>query len=276
MSGISAAAVKALRDRTQLPMLECKKALEEAEGDENKAIELLRKRGAKTMESRLGRATSFGRYGLYASPTVGALVEVRCESDPVAGSPVFVQLASDLACRLATGPGAADAEALLAQPSPSDPSQKLQQQFDDLTNKIREVFRIERMVRFDGPCAGYVHHTGTTGVLLEVEGSNAEAAKDICMHIAAMRPASVSKDDLDPSVIEKEREILTEAARAEGKPEAIIGKMVEGRLKNFYAERCLLEQPFVKDQAKSVGEMAQEAGLKVGRFVLWEIGRATE
>lgn len=276
MSGISAAAVKALRDRTQLPMLECKKALEEAEGDEAKAIELLRKRGMKTMEGRSGRATSFGRYGLYATPEVGALVEVRCESAPVAGSPTFVELATDMARQLATGPGADSAAALLAQPSSVSPGQLLQQYVDELTNKIREVFRVERMVRFDGPCAGYVHHNGAVGVLLEVEGIPGDVAKDICMHIAAMRPASVSVEDLDPTVVEKEREILTEAARAEGKPDAIIGKMVEGRLKNFYAERCLLEQPFVKDQAKTVGQVAQEAGFKVKRFVLWEIGRVTE
>lgn len=140
-------------------------------------------------------------------------------------------------------------------------------------NRIRENFKFERMERIDGPCAGYAHHNGATAVILNMEGDSEDVARDVCMHVVAMRPAALSKDDLDPAMIEKEREILTEQARGEGKPESIIEKMVEGRLRNFYAERCLTEQIFVKaeDGKTTVGKAAKQAGLKLLRF---EIGRA--
>ncbi len=182
----------------------------------------------------------------------------------------FVQLANDLARQLAAGPGADSPEALLAQPSPGKKT-TLRQQFDELNNRIREVFKVERIVRIDGHCGGYAHHNGAAGVLLEFEGGSAELAKEICMHVAAMRPAVLYKEELDPAVVAKEREILSEAARKEGKPENIIAKMVEGRLRNFYAECCLAEQPFVKDDKKTVGQVAKEAGMKLVRFLRWEL-----
>ncbi len=273
MAEISAAAVKTLRDRTGLPMMDCKKALQEAGGDLDKAVELLRKAGAKTMEKRAGRTTSAGRITIFLGPDgkVGTMIDLRCESAPVAVNDQFVQLANDIAQQLATGPGAASPEDLLAQPSPSKTAPTLKQQFDDLNNRIREVFKLEQIIRIDGQVGGYAHHNGATGVLLEYEGGNAELAKDICMHVAAMRPAVLYKEELDPAVVEKEREILSAAARQEGKPENIIAKMVEGRLRNFYAECCLAEQPFVKDDKKTVGQAAKEAGMKMVRFVRWEL-----
>ncbi len=273
MAEITAAAVRTLRERTGLPMMDCKKALQDAGGDADKAVELLRKAGAKMMEKRAGRATTAGRIAVYVAPDghVGAMVDLRCESAPVAVNDQFVQLANDLAQQMATGPGAASPEALLTQPSPSKAASTLQQQFDDLNNRIREVFRVERIVRIDGGCGGYGHHNGAAGVLLQFEDGNAELAKDICMHVAAMRPAVLYKEELDPAVVAKEREILSEAARKEGKPEKIIDKMVEGRLRNFYAECCLTEQPFVKDDKKAVGQVAKEAGMKLVRFIRWEL-----
>jgi elongation factor Ts len=273
MPEITAAAVKSLRERTNLPMMDCKKALQDAGGDIDKAVELLRKAGAKLMEKRVGRATISGRIAVYVTPdaSVGAMVDLRCESAPVANNEQFVQLANDLARQLATGPGADTPEALLAQPSPSKAAPTLKQQFDELNNKIREVFKLERIVRIDGHCGGYAHHNGATGVLLCYDGSSAELARDICMHVAAMRPAALAKEELDPAVVAKEREILSEAARKEGKPENIIAKMVEGRLRNFYAECCLAEQPFVKDDKKTVGQAAKEAGVKLVRFVRFEL-----
>lgn len=273
MAEITAAVVKSLRDRTNLPMMDCKKALQEAGGDIEKAVELLRKAGAKLMEKRSGRATTSGRITVYLSPdaTVGTMIDLRCESAPVASNDEFVQLSNDLAQQLAAGPGAASPEALMAQPSPSKKAPTLQQQFDDLNNKIREVFKLEQIVRIDGRCGGYAHHNGATGVLLQYEGNNAELARDICMHVAAMRPAALHKEELDPALVAKEKEILSEAARKEGKPENIIEKMVEGRLRNFYAECCLAEQPFVKDDKKTVGQVAKEAGMKLIKFVRWEL-----
>jgi elongation factor Ts len=247
--------------------------LQQSGGDIQAAIELLRKEGKKTMEKRSGRSTTCGRIAVYAdfAGGGGAMVDLRCESAPVAVNQDFVQLGNDLVRQLATGPGAALPEELLGQPSPSRPQETLRRQFEDLNNRIREVFKIERLVRINGVCGGYAHHNGAAGVLLQVEGGNAELAKDICMHVAAMRPAVVGKEDLDPAAVAKEREILAEAARSEGKPEKIIAKMVEGRLQNFYAERCLLEQPFVKDDKRTVGQVAKDAGMKIIRFVHWEL-----
>ncbi|MCP5109269.1 MAG: translation elongation factor Ts, partial [bacterium] len=159
MAGITAAAVKALRDKTGLPMMDCKRALQEAEGDQQTAIESLRKAGAKTMEKRAGRATSSGRIAIYTDAVAGvaAIVELKCESAPVAANPEFVQLASDLAQQLTTGPGAASPDELLAQSSPSRPGQTLKQQYDDLNHRIREVFKLGRIKRIDAVCGGYAH-----------------------------------------------------------------------------------------------------------------------
>jgi elongation factor Ts len=276
MAEITAAAVKALRERTGLPMMDCKKALTECEGNEEAAVDWLRKQGLKTLEKRVGRETDFGRMGIFADLTAksGAMVELKCESAPVAGHEEFVQLANDLAKQLATGPGAASADELLDQPSPSKPSVTLREQKDELFNRIREVFNVGRMVRFEGPCGGYSHNAGTiSGVLLEVKGNDADAARDICMHVAAMRPKALRVEELDAAVVDRERDVLTEAARKEGKPENIIAKMVEGRLRNFYAESVLLEQPFVKDDKQTVGQFAKSKGLELVRFAHRELGQ---
>jgi elongation factor Ts len=275
MGEITAAAVKSLREKTGLPMMDCKRALQEAGGDPEKAVELLRKAGAKTMEKRSGRETTAGRIAVHTDfgAGVGAMIDLRCESAPVASHEEFIQLANDMVSQLATGPGAATPEELLAQPSPSQPDKTLQQQFDELNHRIREVFKLERIARIDGTCGGYAHHNAAAGVLLEVEGGNPDLAKDFCMHIAAMRPPVINIDELDPAEVDKEREILSEAARQEGKPENIIAKMVEGRLRNFYAQRCLAEQPFVKDDKQTVGKVAKNAGMKLVRFVHWELAQ---
>ena len=273
MAQITAAAVQELRAKTGLPMMECKKALTEADGDQEKAIEALRKAGLKVAEKRSGRATSSGRIAVYNdfAGSRGAIVELRCESAPVSNHEEFIQLANDMAKQLATGPGAKTPEELLSQPSPSKPGSTLQQQFDDLNNRIREAFKLERIARIDGTTGGYAHHNGAAGVLLQVEGGSPELAKDVCMHVAAMRPAATFKEEIDPALVAKEREILAAAARAEGKPEKIIEKMVEGRLRDFYAERCLAEQPFVKEPSKTVDTVAKEGGMKLVRFVHFEL-----
>lgn len=273
MAQITAAAVQSLRSKTGLPMMDCKKALEEAGGDQEKAIELLRKAGAKVAEKRSGRSTTAGRVAVYVdfAGQRGAMVDLRCESAPVSNNEEFVQLANDLVLRLATGPGASSGDQLLDQPSPSKTGMTLRQQFDDLNNRIREAFKVERIVRIDASCGGYAHHNGAVGVLLQVEGGSAELAKDICMHIAAMRPSVTFKEELDPAIVAKEREILADAARAEGKPEKIIEKMVEGRLRDFFAQCCLADQPFVKEPSKTVAQVAQEGGMKLVRFVHFEL-----
>jgi elongation factor Ts len=278
MAEISVAAVKALREKTGLPMMDCKRALEQSGGDPAKAIEHLRKAGAKLAEKRAGRPTSAGHVSVFCDPArrVGAIVDLRCESAPVASNREFIALADDLAKQLALGPGADTPEQLLTQPSPSKPGMTLRQQFDELLNRIRESFKLERILRIDGTCGGYAHHNGAVGVLLHVEGEPGEAVKDICMHVAALRPTVVAKEDLDPAEVSKEREILAAAARQEGKPEKIVEKMIEGRLRDFYAQRCLLEQPIANEMKfgkKSVAQVARESGIKILRFVYWELPR---
>jgi elongation factor Ts len=276
MAEITAAKVKAFRDRTGLPLMDCKRALTEANGDEDKAYEALRKAGEQLADKRAGRETAFGRFGIYcgSDKSVGAMVELKCESAPVAANEETIQLANDLAQQLAEGPGADTAEELLEQPSPSKPGMTLGEQKAELFNRIREVFNVGRMVKIDSSCGGYTHNAGTvSGVLVAVDGGDDQLAKDISMHIAAMRPESLSVDDLPEDVVNKEREILRAAALQEGKPENIVDKMVEGRLRNFYAQRVLLEQPYVKEDKMTVGSYAKEHGMQIKQFVHWELGR---
>jgi len=276
MPEISAAAVKLLREQTGLPMMDCKRALQETGGDPAQAVEWLRKQGKKVAEKRAGRSTSSGRIAVYTdfAAGAGAMVDLRCESAPVANNEQFVSLANDLAKQLASGPGAACPDDLLRQSSPGGAGQTLARRLEDLLNRIREAFKLERIVRLEGRCAGYAHHNGAAGVLVSLQGGTAELGRDVAMHIAAMRPSVVRKDQIDPALLDKEREILAEAARKEGKPEKIIVKIVEGRLKDFYAERCLLEQPHAnreKYDGKTIGELAAAAGMTVLSFVPWEL-----
>jgi elongation factor Ts len=275
MPEITAEMVKRLRDETQLPMMDCKKALSEAGGDMEAAKQKLREEGKKFMGKRQDRMTEEGRIGVYASVggKVGAMIELQCESAPVANNAEFVQLANDLAKQLATGPGAKTPEELWAQPSPSKKGMTLEDQRDELQNKIREVFRLARMERVNAPAGGFVH-MAKIGVLLEVEGGNDELAKDVALHVAAMNPKAATKEALDPQLIAQEKEIQKERARQEGKPENIIEKMIEGRMRNFYAENVLEEQPFVRDESLTVGKLAQQGGMKLKRFIRWQLGES--
>lgn len=277
MAEISAAKVKAFRERTGLPLMECKTALTEAGGDEDKAVAILRERGSKLEEKRGSRETAFGRFGLYCGldKSTGAIVELKCESAPVTQNEQFIGLCNDLAQGLAKASDeVTSAEALLALPSPSKPGMTLGEQKAELFNRIRENFEVGRMCRFEGACGGYSHNLGTVaGVLVQVEGGTEEAAKDVAMHIAAMRPVALSKEDLDKAVLDQEREYLRSAALKEGKPANIVDKMVEGRLQQFIAEKALLAQPFVKDDKQSVGEFAKGHGMTVKKFVLYILGQ---
>ncbi|MFN7732427.1 MAG: translation elongation factor Ts [Pirellula sp.] len=277
MADISAGAVKALREKTGLPLMDCKSALTEAGGNEAKAIEILRERGLKLSEKRSDRETAFGRFGIYAGSdkAAGAMVELKCESAPVAGNEEFIQLANDFAQALAVS-DVKTVEDLRKQPSPSKPGVTVGEQFDELFNRIREKFEIGRMIRLEGGSSGYSHNSTTVaGVLLQIQGSNDAAARDIAMHVAAMRPSALKTDELDPALVDAERKVLRELALKEGKPEAIVDKMVEGRLRQFFAEKVLLEQPFVKDDKQSVGQFATSNGLQVQRFVHYVLGETS-
>ncbi|MFM7562873.1 MAG: translation elongation factor Ts [Planctomycetota bacterium] len=275
MAEISAVDVKKLRERTGLPLMDCKSALTEANGDMDLAIEVLRKKGNQLLNKRADRETAFGRFGIYSGSgkSAGAIVELKCESAPVAGNEEFVQLANDLAQALAHTPSVQNAEQLLDCPSPSKKGVTLREQKDELFNRIREVFNVGRIQRLEGGTGGYSHNSGTVaGVLLGIDGGADDVAKDVCMHIAAMRPRALTKEELDPTLIAKEREILREAALKEGKPESIVDKMVDGRLRNFFAESVLLEQPFVKDDKQTVGQFAKSKGMNIKQYVHWVLG----
>jgi elongation factor Ts len=270
---ITAEDVKKLREKTGLPLMDCKKALAASNGDMDGAVRWMRENGLKIQSGRTDRVTDFGRFGLFFNDKVGAMVELKCESAPVAKNDDFIALANDLAKQLATGPGAPTGEQLLDQPSPSKRGATLREQKDELFNRIREVFNVGRVIRFEGRCSAYLHDKAKVhGVLLQAEGGSDEHVKDICLHIAAMSPDALSSADLDPQEVQKEREFLRQAALKEGKPENIVDKMVEGRLKNYYAEHALLDQAFVKDNTLSVGKFAQQNGIKILRFAHWILG----
>ncbi len=271
MAEITAAMVKSLRDKTQLPMMECKKALQQAEGDEEKAIEFLRKSGKAKMTSRAGRETAEGRVAIYkGSNGATAMVKILCESAPVASNNQFVELADALAKQLAEGPGAATAEELLAQGD-------LELQYDDLMNKIREVFKIDGLLRVEGSVGTYVHHDARIGVILQVEGDNEELANNICMQVASMNPSAVNSDDLDPELLKKEHEIAEEQTRTAnaGKPDHIIANIVKGRVEKVLKDICLEYQPYIGDptNSKTVGQIAKEGGLKIKKFHRFGVGR---
>ncbi|MBO7708680.1 MAG: translation elongation factor Ts [Thermoguttaceae bacterium] len=275
MAEITAAMVKEFRNKTGLPMMECKKALVEADGDQEKAIEIIRKAGKKTMEKRADRETEAGRIAIYkGAGGVTAMVEVLCESAPVTKNAEFIEMIEGIAKQLAEGPGAATVEELMAQNFPGKDA-AIQVVFDDLVNKIREVFRFTRLLRVEGNVGTYVHHDNAIGVVLEVEGDNAELADNICMHIASMNPKALNKGELSPELIAKEREIATEQTKAAnaGKPENIIAKIVEGRVNATLAEICLEDQPFVMDSSKKVGQAAKDGGLTLKKMHLWHLGK---
>lgn len=278
MSEITAAKVKAFRERTGLPLMDCKQALTEAGGDEDKAYELLRIRGEKLGDKRSDRETAFGRFGIYSGidKSAGAIVELKCESAPVTQNEEFIRLANDMAEALAKSSSAvADAEALLKLPSPSNPKITIGEQKFELFNRIREKFEVGRMSKLSGATGGYSHNSGTVaGVLLQIDGGNETVAKDVAMHIVAMRPEALTKEELNPESVAKEREILKATAMQEGKPEAIVDKMVEGRLRQFFAEKVLLEQPFVKDDKQTVGQYAKSGNMQIKKFVFYVLGQA--
>jgi elongation factor Ts len=277
MAEISAQAVKSLRDKTNLPLMDVKKALVEAGGDEAKAIEILKETFKKVQIKRAENATNEGLLRVLVSEdgSRGVMVELQCESAPVARAEDFLFLADQSAKQLLNGPGAASPEELLAQSAPDRPSQTLQQVLEDVVNKIREKIVLARVLRVDGPVGGYAHHDGKTGVLFRASGESktAPVLKDVAMHIAAMRPAVNLPEELNADDVAKERARLTQEAAASGKPANIVEKIVDGRMKTFYAEQGVLTfQPFAKEESKTVSQALAEQGLKATGFTRWVLG----
>jgi elongation factor Ts len=275
MSTISAADVNALRKRTNAPMMECKAALTEANGDMDKAVDILRKKNSAILAKKGERETAEGRIAVYIDPVkqVGAIVEMRCESAPVAKSEPFVRLAEDIAKQVALKAATA-VDSLLAQPLVDDPKRTVNDRIGEVVGMIRENMKPARMARLSGLLGSYTHHDGSVGVLLQVEGaqSDAQLLRDICMHITARNPVAARREDVDPALIEKEKEIAKTQAAATGKPANIVDKIAEGKLKTWFAENVLVEQPFVKDDSKTVGDLLKSAGLKIVKFLRYRVG----
>lgn len=277
MAEITAAAVKALRDKVNLPMMEVKKALVEAGGDEQKAIAILREQFKKVQEKRAENATGEGLIVILTKPdgSEGAMIELQCESAPVAGAEGFVSLARQCAAQLLNGPGAAGPEELFAQSAPECPGKTLRDVWEDLTNQIREKIVLARVARVAGPVNGYVHHDGKNGVLFQAEGTSGklEVLRDVAMHIAALKPSCTLPDQLDPEKCKAERDRLTAQAKASGKPDSIVEKIVDGQMKTFYVEQgVLVAQPFAKDDSKAVSQVLAEAGYTAKGFMRWVLG----
>lgn len=260
MSDISAAAVMALRNRTNAPMMDCKAALTEAGGDMEKAVEILRKKNASIVAKKAGRETAEGRIAIFIDPDkkVGAIVEMRCESAPVAKTKEFTELANKIA-------------KMAAEEAQQGAQQKL---IEEGTGLLSENMKLQRSARLTGLLGGYVHHDGSIGVLLQVEGAKADPQllRDICMHITAKNPAAAKREDVSTDLIEKEKEIARSQAAATGKPANIVEKIVEGKMKTWFAENVLLEQPFVKDDSKTVNELLKSAGLTFSKFIRYKVG----
>jgi elongation factor Ts len=279
MSEITADAVKKLRDRTGMQMMKCKAALVEANGDMEKAVEILRKHNKEAQDKAATRETAEGRIGIFIDPAkkVGGIIEVRCESAPVAKSDLFIKLANDLAKQVAVE-GATTPEQLLAQKFVDNPRHTVHERIGEVVGLIKENMKPARMARMTGLLGSYVHHDGSTGVLLEVEGASADPQllRDVCMHITATRPDYAKREDAPAERIAKEKEIVKAQMEADpknqNKPAQILDKIAEGKLKTWYAEHVLVEQPFVKDDSKTVGDLLRAAGLKVVRFVRYKVG----
>ncbi len=288
MAQITADLVRQLRERTGAGMMDCKKALNDTDGDLDAAIDWLRKKGLSQAAKKAGRTAAEGLIGVHAEGTKGAAVEVNCETDFVARNENFQQFVGELA-KLAYD-AEAETDALLQATFPST-GRKVEDELTQQIAAIGENMKISRarvMKVSEGAVAAYVHNQlspgqGKIGVLVALEAGvgpdKLEAtAKQIAMHVAAVNPAAISQDQIDPELVEREKQVLKDQARESGKPENIIEKMVEGRMRKFYEENALLDQTFVVDGESRVGDVLDKLGkdlgseIKVTGMVRYQLG----
>ena len=275
MANFTAADVKRLRELTGAGMLDCKNALAESDGDFDKAVEALRIKGAKDVGKRAERATA---EGLVAAKN-GALIELNSETDFVAKNAEFQALADQIVAA-AVSSKATDVDALKAA---SVGDKTVEQAIAELSAKIGEKLELRRVANFDGTVETYLHRRAAdlppaVGVLVEYSGGGTaaekEAAHAVALQIAALKARYLSRDDVPADVVASERRIAEETAKAEGKPEQALPKIVEGRLNGFFKDAVLLEQPSVSDNKKTVKTLLDEAGVTLTRFVRFEVGQA--
>nr|WP_328798969.1 translation elongation factor Ts [Kangiella shandongensis] len=273
MMAITAALVKELRERTGAGMMECKKALVEADGNIETAIDNMRKSGQAKAAKKAGRVAAEGVILAKSSGDTGVLVEVNSETDFVARDDSFKKFSSEVV-DVALENGTADVEALNATAMPSGES--VEEARANLVAKIGENITVRRVAKVDGNTLGAYVHGGRIGVLVSLEGGDEELARDVAMHVAASNPQFNTADDVDPDVINKEKEIIKAQPDMEGKPEDIVEKMMVGRIKKFVNEITLEGQNFVKDPSTTVGQLLKEKGAKVVSYTRFEVGEGIE
>ena len=276
MAVITAAMVKELRVKTDAPMMECKKALTEADGNMEQAEEILRVKLGNKATKAASRITADGVVAIYIDEPgkIGAIVELNSETDFVAKNADFIAFANDIV-KLVAENKPADVAALSALPLNGSTVDEVRK---GLIGKIGENISIRRfqIIEGKGKLSTYIHGGAKIGVIVDVVGGNDEVAHDVAMHIAASKPKALDKDGVDQNLIETERRVAIEKARENGKPEHLIEKIAEGSVNKFLKEVTLLSQPFVKDDSKSVGELLKSNGATVSAFALFVVGEGLE
>ena len=274
MANFTAADVKALREQTGAGMMDVKKALTEADGDAEKALEIIRLKGLKSLSKREGRQASAGLPAAQTDGTVGVLVEVNSETDFVAKNQKFIDFSNEVLAA-AVASKAADLDALFAAPMGEG---TVKDRLDAFAAIIGEKLQVGRIVRVEGENVDlYLHQTNPdlppqVGVFVVTDAAGKSVAHDIAMHVAAYMPAYLDRDSVPADVLDKERATLEKITLEEGKPANIVPKIVEGRLNAFYKDNCLVDQAFARDPSKSVGQVLKEAGAKVTNFVRVHVG----
>ncbi len=269
---ITAQMVKELRDKTGAGMMDAKKALVEVDGDMEKAQEVLRQKGIASAEKKMGRIAAEGRVDSFVSDDCGALIEVNCETDFVAKNDEFKTLTANMAKHVAEL-NPASVEEFLASTCP-DCGKVVEDALKEKIASIGEKITVRRFVRYEGAVASYIHN-GKIGVLLNADKNDAELLNDICLHIASSAPKFVSREEIPQSVIDEETRIEMGKEDLLKKPENIRAKIVEGRVNKLMSERCLLEQPFVKDPNQTIAQLI-EGKLTIKAFTRYELGEGLE
>ena len=274
MATVTAAMVKELRERTGAGMMDCKKALAETAGDMSKAADYLREKGIAKAAKKSGRIAAEGAVAAYVSADgkIGAMAEINCETDFTANNENFRALVKEITEQVAKV-NPADLDALNES---KIGSKKVSDLVTEATATIGEKISVRRFVRYEtkGKLISYIHMGGKIGVLVEMSGGSDEVGKDVALQIAAMNPIAIDRDRVDAAELEHEKEILRKQALEEGKPEKIVERMVEGRIKKFYKEVCLVEQEFVKDNEKTVQDILGD--VKVLNFARFQLGEGIE
>ncbi len=276
---ISAKDVMALREKTGAGVMDCKKALTDADGDMSKAADLLRERGIAKADKKASRIAAEGIVACYVEGNVGVLIELNCESDFVAKNPQFLEIANECA-KVVVSCNPADAAALSACTMADGAT--VEEYLKGKIAVIGEKIAVRRFVRYEsnGFLESYIHLGGKLGVMLDMNGEATEEAKavahDVTLQIAFTKPAYLTKDEVSEDVIAKEKEVLKQQAMNEGKPEAIAEKMVMGRIKKFYEENCLVEQAFIKDDSKKISELLASGKTSIAKFAFFVMGEGLE